>query len=266
MNGLVEAGRVAVVIDEEPWPDDFFVELEAFPNGDHDDMVDALIIAMNAEFIDGKNRFFTSWANGFVLRGNEQLAIDPNFPLYIAVEFDPYHAAALVFQIFEEDRGGVFFIAEHKVLGDTSALAPLLAPYKDHPHHIFINGDYAYNKESTVKHALGGGQYNTQYMILLDALALRQQFIIDTRKTNHRWVLSRTLVNFALEHRLILVNEACENLIIQLSSATADDKGELVSSNAAPNTLANCFRYSIHSIARRGFDDLKKLNTIVHES
>lgn len=207
------------------------------------------------------------WANyyddKFVLRGEEQIEIDPEWPLYITFDFNIDPTTALLFQVYEEQHGGIFFIDELQVKGGTELLCENLQVYKDHPGMLYVTGDHSGNSGSTAAGILEGGEYNTDYQIIKDKMDINDYQLVDTRTPNKRHILSRGLINWAFKNELIYVNERCDQLVSDLSTAVPTASGKLLKDrNFFKNDALDAFRYGVHTQCALGVESLKALKMI----
>ena len=217
-----------------------------------------------AKFVDlADGLFLQEWDNRFVLGGENEVEIDPTYPLYLSFDFNVDPTTAILFQVFEEQDGGIFFLDEVQVKGGTARLCEELLIYKDHPGMLYVTGDYSGNTGSTVGGLLPGGEYNTDYSIILDKLDLNEGQLVDTRTVNKRHVLSRGLCNYALKNELVWINERCTQLITDVSTAIPTSSGKLLKDRGFyKNDALDAFRYAIHTQAPEGINSLRQLKQI----
>ena len=217
-----------------------------------------------AKFVDMTDGLFLQeWDNRFVLGGENEVEIDPTYPLYLSFDFNVDPTTAILFQVFEEQDGGIFFLDEVQVKGGTARLCEELLIYKDHPGMLYVTGDYSGNTGSTVGGLLPGGEYNTDYSIILDKLDLNEGQLVDTRTVNKRHVLSRGLCNYALKNELVWINERCTQLITDVSTAIPTSSGKLLKDRGFyKNDALDAFRYAIHTQAPEGINSLRQLKQI----
>lgn len=217
-----------------------------------------------AEFVDFTDGlFFNEFDNRFILRGTDQVEIDTTAPLYITFDFNIDPTTALLFQVFEEPGGGIFFIDEIMVTGGTARLCEELLIYKNHPGMLLVTGDYSGNSGSTTAGLGPGGEYQTDYSIIVEMLDLNNSQLIDTRTPNKRLVLSRNLINFAFKAELIWVNARCEQLISDIITAIPTSAGKLVKDRKFyKNDALDAFRYGVHTQCEDGINSLRYLKEI----
>ncbi|CAH1002698.1 hypothetical protein LEM8419_03570 [Neolewinella maritima] len=217
-----------------------------------------------AKFVDmSEGLFFTEWDNRFVMNGKEQVKIDPTWPLYITFDFNIDPTTALLFQVYDELEGGIFFLEEHMVTGGTERLCADLQVYVDHPSLLFVTGDHSGNHGSTAAGLLPGGEYNTDYEIIKRQLKINDSQLIDTRTPNKRHILSRGLINYALKNELVWINESCSQLITDISTAVPTSNGKLLKDRKFfKNDALDAFRYGVHTQAMEGVESLRRLKEL----
>lgn len=217
-----------------------------------------------AKFVDMTDGLWANYYDDkFVLRGEEQIEIDPEWPLYITFDFNIDPTTALLFQVYEEQHGGIFFIDEVQVKGGTELLCENLQVYKDHPGMLYVTGDHSGNSGSTAAGILEGGEYNTDYQIIKDKMDINDYQLVDTRTPNKRHILSRGLINWAFKNELIYVNERCDQLVSDLSTAVPTASGKLLKDrNFFKNDALDAFRYGVHTQCALGVESLKALKMI----
>lgn len=221
-----------------------------------------------AKFVDqSEGLFISEWDSRYILSGEDEVEIDTTWPLYISFDFNIDPTSALLYQVFDEPGGGIFFIDEVQVTGGTARLCEELQIYKGHPSMLFVTGDYSGNTGSTTGGLLPGGEYNTDYSIILESLDIGEHQLVDTRTVNKRHVLSRGLCNYALKNELVWINERCTQLITDVSTAVPTKQGKLLKDRGFyKNDMMDAWRYAIHTQADDGINTLRKLKDITEWS
>jgi len=174
----------------------------------------------------------------------EPFQLDPSMPVDISFDFNINPATAIVGQ--KLPGKGLFIYAVHQMKGGTRILCDELKQYQDYL--INVTGDNSGNSGSSAAGVLAGGEYNTDYSIIMDELRLSKRNLIDTRTANKMHIHSRKLCNSVMFRVPLFINPTgCEVLINDLQTGQPTNQGKLLKDRENHKQDAgDAFRYLVN--------------------
>jgi hypothetical protein len=188
--------------------------------------------------------------------------IDPEWPVWISFDFNINPTTAIVSQ--KIPGKGLYIIAVHQVKGGTKVLCDELQQYTDYL--LNVTGDHSGHSGSSAAGVLAGGQYNTDYAIIMQELNLSTRNLIDTRTPNKMHVHSRRLCNTVLFRLPLFINPTgCEPLINDLQTAQPTSAGKLMKDrDNHKQDVGDAFRYQVNAWFLNGMRDINHFaNTLI---
>jgi hypothetical protein len=178
------------------------------------------------------------------------LAIENRQVLWLSFDFNYDPTVCIVAQKVDEplgQGGGIKVIAEHVVSGGTEALCMQLKTYESHPAGLYVTGDFSGSTRHTAAK-------NTDYEIISMLLNIPPQWFINIRTANKDFTYSRNLVNYALQHAGVQIDEGCKGLLWDLETAQVDEKtGKLIKDrDGNKQDLGDAFRYLLDAMFTGG--------------
>jgi len=199
------------------------------------------------------------WFNSFnySLHTIDSYTINPFEPIYLSFDFNVSPCTCSVGQ--DIPGKGLFVFRSFEVEGGTEALCNemLKFGYKEHEAGLIVTGDIS-GKARHSSAGLGrGGEMNTDYSIIRDAFDLSNRQIRHTGNQNPRLRYSRRVVNHAFTRGLVFIHvNDCSPLINDLQAAMPDDNDNIKKSDENGFHQADNFRYLVHMVFPRGYDDI----------
>jgi hypothetical protein len=186
--------------------------------------------------------------------------LQPFEPIWLSFDFNIEPTTCIVGQKITGQ--GLYVHKVYQVNGGTRSLCDHLQHYKDYI--LRVTGDFSGNTGSTAAGILPGGQFNTDYKIILQQLELSQNSLIDTLSANKLHTYSRSLCNTVFFRCPISIHPDCEALINDLMTAQPNNRGGLLKDrNEHKQDAGDAFRYLVNAWFLDGMEGVNKFTQLI---